>query len=241
MRFARLLPLVALCPVLACSADGTAPGEIAAEGQEKPASLEQRASYAIGFNLGSALKEQGVEADLPYIRQGVADGLKGDSQLLSDEEMQSTMTEFQSQIQERQAKLREEQGSVNEEKGKAFLTDNASREGVQTTASGLQYEIVEQGNGPKPTAADTVTVHYRGTLIDGKQFDSSYDRGQPATFPLNRVIPGWTEGLQLMNVGSKYKLFIPSELGYGANGAGADIGPHATLIFDVELIGIEGR
>ncbi len=122
--------------------------------------------------------------------------------------------------------------------GKKFLEENAKKEGIQTTASGLQYEVVREGTGPKPGAVSTVEVHYEGRLIDGKVFDSSYQRKQTISFPLNRVIPGWTEGLQLMSTGSKYRLYIPSELGYGAGGAGGDIPPHAALIFDVELISI---
>ncbi len=124
------------------------------------------------------------------------------------------------------------------EAGKKFLEDNAKKEGIQTTASGLQYEVLRAGDGPQPGAANTVEVHYEGRLIDGKVFDSSYQRKQTISFPLNRVIPGWTEGLQLMSTGSKYRLYIPSELGYGARGAGGDIPPHAALIFDVELISI---
>ncbi|MGR8935869.1 MAG: FKBP-type peptidyl-prolyl cis-trans isomerase [Gammaproteobacteria bacterium] len=127
----------------------------------------------------------------------------------------------------------------NKREGELFLIDNAKKSGVVTTASGLQYEVLTQGSGSKPTATDNVTVHYRGTTIDGKEFDSSYSRGAPATFPLNRVIAGWTEGLQLMPEGSKYRLFIPSDLAYGERGAGPDIGPNSTLIFDVELIKIE--
>ena len=124
------------------------------------------------------------------------------------------------------------------EAGKKFLEENAKKEGIQTTASGLQYEVLRDGAGPKPGAANTVEVHYEGRLIDGKVFDSSYQRKETISFPLNRVIPGWTEGLQLMSTGSKYRLYIPSELGYGARGAGGDIPPHAALIFDVELISI---
>ncbi len=227
---------------LACSPDGSAPGETSTSAQEstmsKPESMIDRASYGIGFNLGSTLNQQGIEANVDLLSRGIRDGLSGADGLLEDAEIQAALTELQSQVQADQAAKAAAAGETNSAEGAAFLAENGQRAEVQTTASGLQYEVIEAGDGAKPTASDTVTVHYKGTLLDGTVFDSSYDRGQPATFPLNRVIPGWTEGLQLMSVGSKYKLFIPSELGYGAQGAGADIGPNATLTFEVELLEI---
>ena len=225
--------------LLACSSDGTVPGEVRASAQDGPSTMEDRASYAIGYNLGRTLRDQGVEIDLGLVTDGVNDGFGGNATLLTPEEMQTALAELQQAVQTRMSRQKEEQGAMNQQQGAAFLAGNGDREGVTTTASGLQYEVLEAGSGDQPGATDTVTVHYRGTLIDGSQFDSSYDRGQPAQFPLNRVIAGWTEGLQLMSVGSKYKLYVPSDLGYGAAGTGADIGPHATLIFEVELISID--
>ena len=226
--------------LLACSSDGTAPGEVSAEAQEKPSTMEEQASYGIGYNLGRTMRDQGIGVDLTFIRQGVTDGFEGGDALLSPEEMQAAITQLQQEVQARMAQQQEAQSGVNQEQGKAFLAENGARDGVTTTASGLQYEVMEAGSGEKPSATSKVTVHYKGTLIDGTQFDSSIDRGEPVQFPLNQVIAGWTEGVQLMPVGAKYKFFVPSELGYGASGAGAQIGPHATLIFEVELISIDG-
>jgi FKBP-type peptidyl-prolyl cis-trans isomerase len=151
------------------------------------------------------------------------------------------MESFQKDVQTKRAAIQEKEGKANKEEGTKFLTANKSKPGVKVTASGLQYEILKEGKGPKPGASDTVTTHYKGTLINGKVFDSSYDRGEPATFPVNGVIKGWTEALQMMPVGSKWKLFIPSDLAYGPRGAGADIGPDATLVFEVELVSIAGK
>lgn len=225
--------------LLACSSDDIAPGEASAEAQEKPSTMEEQASYGIGYNFGRTMRDQGIGVDLTFIRQGVTDGFEGGDALLSPEEMQAAITQLQQEVQARMAQQQEAQGGVNQEQGKAFLAENGARDGVTTTASGLQYEVMEAGSGEKPSATSKVTVHYKGTLIDGTQFDSSIDRGEPVQFPLNQVIAGWTEGVQLMSVGDKYKFFVPSELGYGASGAGAQIGPHATLIFEVELISID--
>ena len=225
--------------LLACSSDDTAPGEASAEAQEKPSTMEEQASYGIGYNLGRTMRDQGIGVDLTFIRQGVTDGFEGGDALLSPEEMQAAITQLQQEVQARMAQQQEAQGGVNQEQGKAFLAENGGRDGVTTTASGLQYEVMEAGSGEKPSATSKVTVHYKGTLIDGTLFDSSIDRGEPVQFPLNQVIAAWTEGVQLMPVGAKYKFFVPSELGYGASGAGAQIGPHATLIFEVELISID--
>ena len=170
--------------------------------------------------------------------RGLRDGLAGANGMLTDAEMQSTMQEFQKQVQAQQEAKQKVVGEKNKTEGEAFLAKNKARAGVKTTASGLQYEVEKEGTGPTPKATDTVTVNYKGTLMDGSTFDSSYDRGQPATFVLNQVIPGWTEGVQLMKVGSKYKFYIPAALGYGDKGAGATIGPNAPLVFEVELLSI---
>lgn len=204
----------------------------------KPEALNDRASYVIGYNLGRTLKQNDVQASSDLILKGLRDGLAGEKGMLTDEEMQSTMQAFQQQVQSQQATKQKALGEKNKTEGEAFLAKNKTRAGVKTTASGLQYEVLKEGTGPTPKATDTVTVNYKGTLMDGTTFDSSYDRGQPATFVLNQVIPGWTEGVQLMKVGSKYKFYIPSNLGYGEQGAGGVIGPNAPLIFEVELMSI---
>ncbi|HEX7182166.1 MAG TPA: FKBP-type peptidyl-prolyl cis-trans isomerase [Thermoanaerobaculia bacterium] len=205
----------------------------------KPQSLEDRASYIIGFNLGSNLKQQEIPVSTEVIIRGLRDGLSGAQAALTDEEIQAAMKEFQEKMGAQQQAKMKAAGEKNKKEGDAFLAANKSKPGVTTTASGLQYQITQPGTGPKPKPEDRVTVHYKGTLIDGTVFDSSYDRGQPATFGVNQVIPGWVEALQLMNVGSKARLVIPPSLAYGENGAGQDIGPNAVLIFDVELVGIE--
>jgi FKBP-type peptidyl-prolyl cis-trans isomerase len=200
---------------------------------------QKKVSYAIGLNLGKTLKAQEVMADYDSLTRGVKDGMAGTS-LLDDKTIEETMATFQKEMQTKmQAKMTQE-GQKNQDAGKAFLAETEKKPGVQKTASGLLYEIVKAGDGPKPASTDTVSVHYRGTLIDGKEFDSSYKRDQPATFPVNKVITGWHEALQLMTVGSKWKLYIPSDLAYGPQGAaGGAIPPNAVLLFEVELLSIE--
>lgn len=207
----------------------------------KPQSLEQRASYIIGYNLGSSLKQQEIAVTPDLIIQGLRDGLGGAQALLTDEEMQAAMTEFQQQLMTRQQEQMEAAAAKNKKEAEDFLAANKGKEGVVTTASGLQYQILQQGTGATPKETDKVTVHYKGTLADGTVFDSSYDRGQPAQFVVNQVIPGWVEGLQLLKVGSKARLFIPPALAYGEGGAGGEIGPNSLLIFDVELLNTEAQ
>jgi FKBP-type peptidyl-prolyl cis-trans isomerase len=158
---------------------------------------------------------------------------------MTPEEMRQALTELKQQAAAAAKQQREEQAGKNLEEGKAFLAENAEKEGVKTLPSGLQYQVLSQGQGDQPAATDTVTVHYRGTLVDGSEFDSSYGRGEPATFPLDRVIRGWTEGLQLMRPGAKYRLFVPPELAYGERGEGPKIGPNHTLVFEVELLSVQ--
>jgi len=209
------------------------------EDSAKPKTLEEKASYTIGNNIAKNLKRQSVEVNFKFLVKGMEDGLSGDRTLLTAQEMQEVMRLFQAALRKKQEKESQVAGEKNKVEGTAFLAENKGKEGVQTTASGLQYKVIKAGEGPKPKATDTVEVHYRGTLIDGTEFDSSYSRGQPATFQANRVIKGWVEALQLMPVGSKWQLFIPSDLAYGTRGAGGDIGPNATLIFEVELLSIK--
>jgi FKBP-type peptidyl-prolyl cis-trans isomerase FklB len=209
-----------------------------AQGQ-KPAALEDRASYIIGLNLGQSLKTQEVPVKADLIIQGLRDGLGGANPLLTPEEIQAAMQEFQQQLMTQQQAKRTAAADKNMKEAQAFLDQNKAKPGVKTTASGLQYEVVTEGKGESPKATDKVTVHYRGTLPDGTEFDSSYSRNEPATFPVNGVIPGWVEALQLMKPGAKYKLVIPPALAYAERGAGQDIGPNQVLLFDVELISID--
>jgi FKBP-type peptidyl-prolyl cis-trans isomerase len=204
----------------------------------KPESVADRASYAIGFNFGRQFKQNDITVNNDLLMKGLRDALGGGQGSLTDEEMQTAMQAFQQQVMQQQAEKQKVVGEKNKAEGEAFLAKNKERAGVKTTASGLQYEVMKEGTGPQPKATDTVTVHYQGTLMDGTEFDSSYKRGEPATFVLNQVIPGWTEGVQLMKVGSKYKFYIPAALGYGDRGAGGVIGPNAPLIFEVELISV---
>jgi len=188
----------------------------------------QKFSYAIGMDMGTSLKDMG-ELDVDMLLKGFTDARQGDTLQLTEEEAQTIiMTEMQ--------KRRDNQAKEAGEKGKTYLETNGKKAGVTTTPSGLQYEVITAGKGPKPRADQEVTVHYTGTLIDGKEFDSSVKRGQPVSFPLNGVIAGWTEGVQLMNAGAKYRFVIPPALGYGERGAGGVIPPNAVLIFEVELI-----
>ncbi|MGP0019120.1 MAG: FKBP-type peptidyl-prolyl cis-trans isomerase [Candidatus Sulfotelmatobacter sp.] len=201
---------------------------------------KQKASYALGMKIGSDLKRQGVatSVDAAIAARGLKDALAGSKLLLTEDQEKAALTQLQTEVRAAQeAKAKEASGPARKA-GEAFLAENKSKEGVVTLPSGMQYKILTAGTGPKPTTSDTVTCNYRGTLISGKEFDSSYKRGQPASFPVSGVIKGWTEALQLMPVGSKWQLFIPPDLAYGDRGAGADIGPGETLIFEVELISI---
>ena len=195
-----------------------------------------KSSYAIGANVGASLKRQGVDVEPASLAEGVKDALAGTQSRLSQEEVHAVMTRLQQNMQSKHDALQKAAADKNKREGEAFLAKNKKEPGVTTTASGLQYMIVKEGTGRTATLADTVTANYRGTLIDGTEFDSSYKRGEPAKFPVSGVIPGWTEILQRMKVGSKYKVFIPSNLAYGEKGAGQQIGPNATLIFEIELL-----
>ncbi|MGB0135029.1 FKBP-type peptidyl-prolyl cis-trans isomerase [Dokdonella sp.] len=199
---------------------------------------KDKVSYMVGADVGRGLNQIKGELDLKIVIQALQDEFNGGKSLMTQEEGQEVRQEFMQKLQAKRVAEEKVAADTNKTEGAAFLAKNKSKAGVKTTASGLQYEVIKQGTGPKPKETDTVKVDYTGTKIDGTKFDSSVDRGQPATFPLNGVIKGWTEGLQLMPVGSEYKLVIPAELAYGEN-APPTIGPNATLIFDVKLISIE--
>jgi len=223
---ALLIPVLTLCLAAAGGCKKTAPR------LERLDSDLQRFSYAMGMDMGSFLREQVGELDSAAFRQGLDDARRGQPLLLTDEEA-NTIKQTEGQ-RRHEAKLKE-----NEEKSRAYLEANGKKPGVTTTASGLQFEVLQAAEGPKPAATSKVTVHYTGTLIDSTEFDSSVKRGQPASFALSGVIPGWSEGLQLMSTGSKYRFTIPPALGYGSRGAGNIIPPNAVLIFEVELISID--
>jgi FKBP-type peptidyl-prolyl cis-trans isomerase len=205
------------------------------------ATQKDKLSYAIGMNIGKNLHRDSVDIDLNLLLQGMKDGLAGGPTLLTDQEAQAAVTELQNNLRKKQEEKAQAAGETNKKEGDAFLAANKTKDGVVALPSGLQYKILNAGTGPKPTATDSVVCNYRGTLINGTEFDSSYKRGEPATFPVNGVIKGWTEALQLMPVGSKWQLFVPADLAYGARGAGPDIGPNQTLIFEVELLSIKPK
>ncbi len=234
LRFLMLVPAAAV--LAAC-------GGSEGQGQKVSSldSFEQKYSYALGQDIGSSLSNLPMQVEMDYLVQGLRDASAGDATLLSEEDARQVLQEFTQKAQAAQLEQRQTQAADNLADGEKYREENAAREGVTTTESGLQIETLAAAEGPQPTVEDRVSVHYTGTLIDGTKFDSSVDRGQPATFPLNGVIKGWTEGLQLMNVGGKYRLVIPPELGYGASGAGQKIGPNATLVFEIELLSIEGQ
>src|SRR5689334_12563856 len=200
---------------------------------------KDKVSYSIGLDIGNTFKKQKMEINADVLAAGVKDALSGANPLLTPDEMRTVMTQFSNDMREKAATASKEAGEKNTKEGEKFLAENKAKPGVKTTASGLQYKVEKEGKGAQPKANDMVTVNYRGTLINGTEFDSSYKRGQPATFPVSGVIKGWTEALQLMKVGSKYQLFIPSSLAYGERGAGRDIEPNSTLIFDVELLDVK--
>lgn len=209
--------------------------------QERPVlkTDEEKASYAIGLDIGTNFKRQSIDIDQGALKAGITDALSGRDPLLTDEEARNAMNAFRKKMMA-QAEARDSQvREANLKEGEAYLAENKKKKGVTTLPSGLQYKVITEGTGKIPKTTDTVKTHYRGTLIDGTEFDSSFKRGEPATFPVTGVIKGWTEALQLMKVGSKWELFISPDLAYGPRGAGQMIGPNATLIFEIELLGIE--
>ena len=198
-----------------------------------------RTSYALGVDIGKSVKRQPLELDAKAIAAGLVDAYTG-TPALSDAELKEVLQKLQEEFRSKAMAQQAKAGAENQKKGEAFLAENAKKDGVKTTTSGLQYQVIKSGSGKTPSKKDTVKVHYHGTLIDGTVFDSSVDRGEPISFPVDGVIPGWTEALQLMKEGDKWKIFIPSNLAYGEHGAGEKIAPNSTLVFEVELLSVEG-
>ncbi|MGE5340097.1 MAG: FKBP-type peptidyl-prolyl cis-trans isomerase [Candidatus Omnitrophota bacterium] len=199
----------------------------------------QKVSYAVGYDLGTRIKEIADELDMDTFYQGIRDAAVNNKQQIVAQDRDIILRAFSQKLTQKFEAKRKVQGEKNKAEGQSFLKENAKKPGVKVTPSGLQYIVMEEGKGEMPKLTDRVKVHYKGTLLDGSEFDSSYKRGQPAIFELSKVIPGWSEGLQLMKVGSRYKFFIPSDLAYKEMGAGAVIGPNAVLIFEVQLLSIE--
>ena len=232
-------PLALACTafVSACATTAPAATDAAADLATDP----QKFSYSIGADIGHNLSQPQIKGnvDVPSLEKGLEESFAGKPLRLTDQQRTEIKTAISKQIQAQQAADRAAAVQKNKDEGDKFLADNAIKTGVKTTASGLQYEVLTEGQGDHPAASDKVTVNYKGSLLDGTVFDSSYDRGQPVSFPLGNVIPGWTEGVQLMTPGSKYKFYIPAKLAYGERGAPPKIGPNSTLVFEVELIGVE--
>ena len=231
MKFKALVPLALLSTLIACEQKEEMQAEAAPAATTLTTDAD-RFSYGLGMFIGERVLKQYEEVDYALLIEGMKAQHQSQATLMTIEDAGAALAAFAEQQLAAQTE-------ANKMKGATYLEENAKKEGVIVTESGLQYSVVTQGDGAKPAATDQVTVHYRGTLIDGTEFDSSYSRGEPATFGLNQVIPGWTEGVQLMNVGSKYQFVVPHELGYGERGAGGAIGPFETLIFEVELIEIK--
>lgn len=231
MHFRSAISLSALALVAFTGCEAGAGG-----GNASLESEEAKSSYAVGINVGNSLRDASEFLDMPAFQRGLSEAMAGEEHALEPPELQEAMQHLNELMSEAaQAKAQE-----NMEAGQTYLEENGQREGVIITESGLQYEVLEEGEGERPGPQDQVTIHYRGTLIDGTEFDSSYERGEPATFPVGGVIPGFSEGIQLMRPGAKYRFAIPSNLGYGPQGAGQDIGPNATILFEVELLEVNG-
>jgi FKBP-type peptidyl-prolyl cis-trans isomerase FklB len=214
-------------------------GQAFAEEKALLQTSKEKQSYSMGADIGKRLKAQSIEIDTNAFTQGMKDALSEGKMLMTEEEIRESLTALQKELKEKQAEKTKLLGEKNKKEGEAFLAENKKKEGVITLPSGLQYKVIKEGTGKQPSADATVETNYRGTLVDGTEFDSSYKRGQSATFPVNGVIVGWTEALQLMKEGAKWQLFVPANLAYGERGAGNVIGPNATLIFEVELISVK--
>jgi FKBP-type peptidyl-prolyl cis-trans isomerase FklB len=228
------MKLIAVAAGILLMANGSFAKEDAVLKDEK-----DRLSYAIGMDIGNGLKRQNIDLNPEIVAQGIWDSLSGEKTLMTEQEYRDTMNAFKQEMSKKQQAQMQEFSEKNKKDGENFLAENKTKEGIITLPSGLQYKVIQAGTGKSPKSSDTVTVNYKGTLIDGTEFDSSYRRGQPASFPVKGVIPGWTEALQLMKEGAKWELYIPSNLAYGERGAGRNIGPNSTLIFEVELISVK--
>jgi len=247
---AFLLLFAVVVAVNPAAAQGTTATKPAAPTAQAPAAAQQGSpfkdekaqySYALGQNLGNNFRANGIDVDLEMLNKGMDDAISGGNTLLTDDEVRAVLTKLQSDLRAKLAEKRKLEGEAAKKEGDEFLAANKAKPGVMVLPSGLQYKILTGGLGPKPTPADTVVCNYRGMFINGKEFDSSYKRGQPAEFPVGGVIKGWTEALQLMPLGSKWELYIPAELAYGERGAGNDIPPNSALIFQVELLNIKPK
>jgi len=215
-------------------------GQASAEEKKVFQTTKEKQSYSMGADMGTRMKAQSIEVDPDAFVQGLKDALSGGKKLMTDEEIRETLTAFQKDLREKQTERNKVLGEKNKKEGEAFLAENKKKEGVKTLPSGLQYKVIKDGTGKSPKTDDTVVCNYSGRLIDGTEFDSSYKRGEPATFPVNQIIPGWTEALQLMKEGSKWQLFLPADLAYGEQSTGI-IGPNSALIFEVELISVKDK
>jgi FKBP-type peptidyl-prolyl cis-trans isomerase FklB len=200
---------------------------------------KDKVSYSIGLDIGNTFKKQNMDINTDVLMAGLKDALSGAKPLLTEDQIKETMSAFSKSMVEKQTTASKEAAAKNAAAGEKFLSENKAKEGVKSTPSGLQYKVLREGSGASPKETDTVVTQYRGTLINGTEFDSSYKRNEPTTFPVNRVIKGWTEALQMMKPGAKYQLFIPANLAYGERGAGQDIGPNETLIFEIELLSVK--
>ena len=244
-KYALPLALLSAITLQACNQQSSAPEAAApaaaASGTVTLETTQQRLSYGIAYGLGQRMAADSVPMDIDAFTAGLRDALEGGEPRMTQEEITTEMQAYQEKMAAEQQVVQAEMATANAAAAAAYLAENATVEGVVVTESGLQYQIIEAGEGAMPGADDTVEVHYRGTLVDGTEFDSSYSRGQTVSFGVGQVIPGWTEALQLMPVGSKWKLGIPPELGYGAGGAGQMIGPNSALIFEVELVSIPSQ
>lgn len=227
--------------VVCCTVVGLAllAGSAFAEEPQALKTQKEKVSYIIGTDIGNNFKKQGIDIEPDILMKGLRDVLSGNKPLLGEKETTEIMTAYRQEIMTKQAEATKVAGEKNKKEGEAYLASNSQKEGVKTLPSGLQYKVLAAGSGKSPKPADTVVVNYRGMLIDGTEFDSSYKRGQSATFPVNGVIPGWTEALQLMQEGAKWQLVLPSAIAYGERGAGGSIGPNAVLIFEVELVAVK--
>jgi FKBP-type peptidyl-prolyl cis-trans isomerase FklB len=250
-RWSRVFAAVATWALLlagesACwaqgGAPGAAPGQVAAPAAPADeATYRQQVGYMLGMNVGRDLKQNQIQCDLQSFMAGVNDALSGAQPKWSEQQLAACHARFETEMRGKMEAAMNSAGDKNKKEEAAFLAQNAKAEGVQTTPTGLQFKVLKQGTGATPALTDTVVCHYKGTLLDGTEFDSSYGRGEPASFPVNRVIPGWTEALQKMKVGDKWQLFVPAELAYRDEPPGPPIEPNSMLVFEVELLGVEGK